>query len=144
MTKLQAPIAMVARLMLAFIFIIEGWSKLGNYEGTVQYMENHGVWGALLPLVVLTELGGGLLIACGFQSRVAALALSGFCVLTAVLFHSDFSDLNELIQFNKDIAIAGGFLALVAFGAGGWSIDALQSRRTTAPLSGPDTLEHQR
>ena len=106
-------------------------------------MENHGVPGLLLPLVILTELGGGLLIVCGFQARLAALALSGFCTLTALLFHGDLTDLNELIHFNKDIAIAGGFLVLVAFGAGGWSLDALQAR-CAATLSSPsDALEPQ-
>jgi putative oxidoreductase len=128
MIKLQAPLSLVARLLLAFIFIVEGWSKIGYYEGTVQYMENHGVPGVLLPLVILTELGGGLLIACGFQTRLDALALGGFCVLTAILFHRNVEDIGEFIHFNKDLAIAGGFLLLAAFGAGSWSIDALQSR----------------
>jgi len=128
MIKLQAPLSFAARLMLAFIFIVEGWSKIGYYEGTVQYMENHGVPGMLLPLVILTELGGGLLIACGFRTRLAALALGGFCVLTAILFHRNIADISEFIHFNKDLAIAGGFLLLAAFGAGDWSIDALQSR----------------
>jgi putative oxidoreductase len=141
MTRLQAPVAFLARLMLAFIFIAEGWSKLDDYDGTVQYMESHGVPGMLLPLVILTELGGGLLVACGFRSRLAALALSGFCILTAVLFHTGFADFNELIHFNKDIAIAGGFLVLVAFGAGSWSIDALLARRAAARSSLSGVLE---
>jgi len=128
MSRLQAPLSLAARLMLAFIFIVEGWSKIGYYEGTVQYMENHGVPGALLPLVILTELGGGLMIASGFQTRLAALALGGFCVLTAILFHRNIEDVSEFIHFNKDIAIAGGFLLLAAFGAGRWSIDALLLR----------------
>ena len=80
---------------------------------------------------------------CGFQSRLAALALTGFCILTALLFHTNFADANELIQFNKDIAIAGGFLALVAFGAGGWSLDALQARRAATPSSPSDAVEPQ-
>ena len=133
MTKLQAPLSLAARFLLAFIFIVEGWSKIGYYEGTLQYMENHGVPGELLPLVILTELGGGLLIACGFQTRLAALALGGFCILTAALFHRNIADVSEFIQFNKDLAIAGGFLLLVSFGAGGWSIDAIRARR--APSS---------
>jgi len=128
MTKLQAPLSLAARLMLSFIFIVEGWSKIGYYEGTVQYMENHGVPGMLLPLVILTELGGGLMIAFGFQTRLAALALGGFCILTAILFHRNIGDISEFIHFNKDLAIAGGFLLLVAFGAGRWSMDALLSR----------------
>ncbi|WP_201837106.1 DoxX family protein [Microvirga zambiensis] len=129
MNRLQAPLAFAARLMLAFIFIIEGWDKIQAYEGTQQYMENYGVPGLLLPLVILTELGGGLLIAFGFQTRLAALALAGFCILTAILFHRDIADIGEFIHFNKDIAIAGGFLLLVAFGAGEWSLDAMRTRR---------------
>ena len=127
MIRLQAPLAFAARLMLAFIFIVEGWSKIGYYEGTLQYMD--GVPGLLLPLVIVTELGGGLLIAFGFQTRLAALALAGFCVLTAILFHRNIADIGEFIHFNKDLAIAGGFLLLAAFGAGGWSLDAMQLRR---------------
>lgn len=126
MNRLQAPLAFAARLMLAFIFIVEGWGKIGAYEGTLQYMENYGVPGLLLPLVILVELGAGLLIALGFQTRMAALALAGFCVLTAIIFHRNIADIGEFIHFNKDIAIAGGFLLLVAFGAGSWSVDALR------------------
>jgi putative oxidoreductase len=129
MVKLRALTAFMARLMLASIFVIEGWSKLGDYHGTVQYMEGYGVSGRLLPLAILTELGGGLLIICGFHSRLAALSLAGFCILTALLFHTNFLDLNEFIHFNKDIAIAGGFLAIVAFGAGDWSVDRVLMRR---------------
>jgi len=132
MNRLQAPLAFAARLMLAFIFIVEGWGKIGAYEGTLQYMENYGVPGLLLPLVILVELGGGLLIALGFQTRMAALALAGFCVLTAVLFHRNIADIGEFIHFTKDIAIAGGFLLLVAFGAGSWSVDAMRQRRVAA------------
>jgi len=127
-STLQAPLALAARLMLAFIFIVEGWGKIGAYEGTLQYMEDHGVPGLLLPLVILVELGGGLLIAFGFQTRLAALALAGFCVLTAILFHRDIADIGEFIHFNKDIAIAGGFLLLAAFGAGAWSLDGMRLR----------------
>ncbi|MEZ0170417.1 DoxX family protein [Microvirga sp. TS319] len=122
---LQAPVALLARLLLALIFVVEGWGKLFNYSGTLQYMDHHGVPGILLPLVILTELGGGLLVAFGFLTRVAAFALAGFCVLTALLFHGRLSDPGELIQFYKDVAMAGGFLALVAFGAGDWSVDGL-------------------
>jgi putative oxidoreductase len=129
MEILQAPVALLARLMLVFIFIIEGWEKIGNYQGTQQYMESYGVPGALLPLVILTELGAGLLVAFGLLTRLAALALAGFCVLAASFFHHDLADANEFIQFSKDIAIAGGFLAIVAFGAGEWSVDALWARQ---------------
>ena len=126
--RLQAPLALLARLLLALIFIVEGWAKLSAYSGTVQYMEQHGVPGILLPLVILTELGGGVLVALGFLTRLAAFALAGFCALTALLFHGTLSDPDELVQFYKDIAMAGGFLGLVAFGPGDWSVDGFARR----------------
>lgn len=131
--RLQAPFALLARLLLALIFVVEGWDKLFNYSGTVQYMDQHGVPGILLPLVILTELGGGLLVAFGFFTRIAAFALAGFCGLTALLFHGSLSDPNELIQFYKDVAMAGGFLGLVAFGPGDWSVDGFARRRPELP-----------
>ena len=139
--KSQAPFALLARLLLAGVFIVEGWGKVVQYSGTVQYMEQYGVPGALLPVVILTELGGGLLVAFGLLTRIAAFALSGFCLLAALLFHGALSDPNELIQFYKDIAIAGGFLGLVAFGAGEWSLDAWLARPRTRTMSPASTRE---
>jgi putative oxidoreductase len=126
MQRFQAPTALLARLFLAYIFIMEGWGKISEYAATSDYMEANDVSAKLLPLVILTELGGGVLVAGGFMTRYAAFALAGFCLLTAVLFHSDFSNLEQLINFNKNIAIAGGFLALIAFGPGAWSVDGLR------------------
>lgn len=128
MERFQAPIALLARLFLAYIFVIEGWGKIGEYAATSSYMEANGVSAALLPLVILTELGGGILVATGFMTRYAAVALAGFCLLTAMLFHTDFSDFEQVINFNKNIAMAGGFLAIVAFGPGAWSVDAWRKR----------------
>lgn len=130
MTQFQAATALLARLMLAFIFVFEAWFKISHYDATVQYMADYGVSGRLLPLAIATELGGGFLVACGFLTRFAGLALAGFCLLTAVLFHNDFGQADQLIHFYKDIAIAGGFMALVAFGPGAWSADALMAHRS--------------
>ena len=124
MTQVQAPLALVGRLLLAFMFITAGWSKIGGYAGTQEYMEAVGVPGALLPLVILVEFGGGLLVAFGLFTRLAAVALAGFCVLSALLFHWDPADQMQMISFNKNLTIAGGFLVLAAFGAGAWSLDA--------------------
>jgi len=129
MTRIQAPVALAARLMLAAIFVLEGWFKIADYDGTLRYMADHGVPGPLLPLAITMELGGGLLVAFGFLSRVSATALAGFCLLTALIFHANFGDADQLIHFYKNIAIAGGFLALAAFGPGNWSVDALRARR---------------
>ena len=127
MERLQPPIAFLARLLLAGIFVLEGWGKIAGYGGVQQYMAAHGVPGALLPLVILTELGGGLCIAVGLFTRYAAFALAGFCGLTAIFFHADFGNPDQFINFLKNLAMAGGFLALTAFGPGAWSVDAVRS-----------------
>jgi putative oxidoreductase len=115
---------LVGRILLATIFISAGWSKIGGYDGTAGYMSSMGVPGILLPLVILTELGGGLAVLVGAFTRWAALALAGFCVLAALLFHRDFTQGMNAMIFWKDLAIAGGFLFVFASGAGAYSVDA--------------------
>jgi putative oxidoreductase len=114
---------LASRVLLSAIFVIEGYSKIGGYGETAAYMQSHGVPDLLLPLVIAVELLGGLLIVVGWQTRPAAFALAGFCVLAAFLFHLDFASRNQAINFLKNLAIAGGFLALFISGPGGWSID---------------------
>jgi putative oxidoreductase len=114
------PLVLIARAMLAYIFIAEGVGKIATYADVQAYMSDHGVAPALLPLVILTELGGGLLVLFGLWARWAAIALAGFCVLTALLFHLPSG---EMIDLQKNVAMAGGFLLLARFGPGGWSID---------------------
>ncbi|KAB2914145.1 MAG: DoxX family protein [Hyphomicrobiaceae bacterium] len=116
-------LALVGRLLLAAIFIQSGWGKIGGYDATAIYMGKAGVPGTLLPLVIAVELLGGILIVIGWQTRLAAIGLAVFTVLTAVFFHMNFGDRMQTIQFMKNLAIAGGFLALAAGGAGAWSVD---------------------
>jgi putative oxidoreductase len=116
---------LLARLLLAYIFLVEGFGKLAAYSATQRYMEERGIRGSLLPSVIMTELGAGALVSIGLLTRLASLALAGFCILTALLFHADWADAEQAINFNKNIAMAGGFLVLVAAGAGAWSLDAL-------------------
>jgi putative oxidoreductase len=126
MTNAQNLFVLAGRLLLALIFIVEGWIKIADYSGTVGYMEAYGVPGILLPLVILTELGGGVLVAVGLFARYAAFALAGFAILTALFFHTDFADTANLqmVHFMKNLAIAGGFLLVTANGAGARSLDA--------------------
>jgi putative oxidoreductase len=111
--------------MLAYIFIVEGAGKIAGYAGVAEYMQAHGVDGRLLPLVILTELGGGLLVLFGLKRRWAAIWRSGFCLLTALFFHTS-SD--QAIELQKNVAMAGGFLTLAILGAGAWSLDAWRAR----------------
>lgn len=116
------------RLLLAAIFILEGWNKLRGYEAAAAYMDRYGVSGTLLPAVIALELGAGLMIAVGWQTRLAALALSLFCILAAILFHGNISDRGQLLHFEKDLTIAGGLLVLAVAGAGPWSLDGRLGR----------------
>jgi putative oxidoreductase len=120
--------ALCGRLLLVAIFLHEAWAKLAGYEAALAYMKAYGVLEALLPAAIAVELGCGLLIVVGYQTRAAALLLAGFCVATAVLFHTRLGDRNQLLHFEKDLAIAGGFLVLFAHGAGAWAIDGWRRR----------------
>jgi putative oxidoreductase len=117
-------ITLVARILIAHIFLLSGLSKLGTYADTQAYMGAMGISGILLPLVIALEIGGGLALIVGFLTRWAALALAGFCIVGAVIFHRNFSDQMQMIMFMKDFAMAGGLLLLYVHGAGPFSIDA--------------------
>ena len=121
----RARSACIGRAMLAYIFIVEGAEKIANYAGVVGYMQANGVDGRLLPLVILTELGGGLLVLTGLKTRWAAIALFGFCLLTALFFHLG---ADQTIEMQKNIAMAGGFLTLAIYGPCPWSLDAWRRR----------------
>lgn len=126
--------ALLGRIGLALIFIVSGIGKLRGYDASVAYMVAHGLPGGLLPLVIFAELGGGLAILFGFLTRWAALGLVVFSLLAAASFHNDLSDPNQKINFMKNIAIAGGFLVLAAFGPGAIALDALRNRRKRGKL----------
>ncbi len=115
--------SLTGRLFIAAIFLMAGLSKITGYEATQGYMQAIGVPGGLLPLVILTEVVGALAIIIGFKTRLVAFLLAGFSIVSALLFHLNFADQMQSILFMKNIAIAGGFLFLVANGAGYVSID---------------------
>lgn len=119
---------LAGRILLALIFVLSGWGKIGGYAGTQQYMESMGVPGVVLPLVIVAELGGGLAVAFGLFTRLAAVGLAVFTLLAAAIFHTDFANQMQYINFMKNIAIAGGFLVLATHGPGGFSIDAWRLR----------------
>ncbi|MGL4932297.1 MAG: DoxX family protein [Aeromonas sp.] len=123
MDKMKDMALLAGRVLLALMFVSAGWSKIGGYTGTQGYMEAMGVPGALLPLVILLELGGGLAIVLGLFTRTLSLLLAGFCVAAAVLFHYQPADQMQMIMFMKNLSVAGGFLALAAAGAGAFSLD---------------------
>lgn len=123
MSNIQTLSAPVGRVLIAAIFLMAGLNKISAYSGTAGYMEAMGVPGILLPLVIVLEVAGGLAIIAGWQTRLAAGALAGFSVLSAIIFHADFADQTQTIMFMKNIAIAGGFLFLIASGPGAYALD---------------------
>jgi putative oxidoreductase len=119
---------LTGRVFLAALFLLSGIGKLSAYSGTATYMAAVGVPGALLPLVIGLEIGGALAIIVGWQTRIAAVLLAGFTLLSALIFHTHFADQTQMIMFWKNVAIAGGFLLLVAHGAGPLSLDARSAK----------------
>jgi len=115
--------APIGRLLISFIFLMSGLNKISNYANTSGWMESMGVSSSLLPLVIIIEILAAIAIIVGWKTKIAAFLLAGFCVLSGLIFHNDFSNQIEMIMLMKNFAIAGGFLILVANGPGNFSLD---------------------
>ena len=123
MNQLQTIATPMARILISFMFVTSGFSKVSGYAATQGYMEAMGVPGELLPLVIAVELLGGLAVMLGWKTRFAAFLLAGFSLLSALLFHANFGDQMQMIMFMKNISIAGGFLMIVSLGGGAFTLD---------------------
>jgi putative oxidoreductase len=122
--------ALIGRVLIAMPFLLSGIGKIAAPAATQGYITSAGL---PLPLVayaiaVVIEVGGSVLLLLGIKTRLAALAMAVFTIATAVAFHADFADQNQMIHFLKNVMIAGGLLQLTAFGAGAFSIDARLNR----------------
>jgi len=127
----------LGRLLIAVIFVFAGFGKITAPEATQGYIASVGLplpWLGYL-LAVLIEAGGGVLLLIGYQTRLVALVLALFSTATAVIFHNNFADQNMMIHFLKNIAMAGGLLQIVAFGAGGFSVDNWRGADRLVPAS---------
>ena len=114
---------LTGRVLISGVFLLSGFNKIGNYDVTVGWMESFGLPGFLLIPAIILEILAPILIIIGYQTRIAAGALSLFCLATAIIFHTDFSDQMQFIAFMKNLALAGGFLFLVVNGAKGYCLD---------------------
>ncbi len=119
-------LALAGRILIAAIFILSGVAKAADPASTIGYISAAGLPFPQLAFVgaVLVELGGGVALVLGYRTRIVALALAIFSVLTAIGFHSALADQNQFIHFFKNIAMAGGLLQVVTFGGGRFSLDA--------------------
>jgi putative oxidoreductase len=132
----QRYLPVIGRYMLAVIFVFSGWGKIAGFEGTVGFMAAKGLPlpQLLLPVAILIELGGGLALMLGWKARWAALVIFLFCIPTTLVFHNFWAlppeqAQGQMLHFLKNLALMGGLLYVVAFGAGAFSLDGLRRRR---------------
>jgi putative oxidoreductase len=133
MTSLtQSGALLVARLLLGLLFVVAGLGKLGGVDGFAAYMASGGIPAALAWPVILFEILGGLALIAGIQTRAVALALGAFCIASGVLYHFDPADQMQMTSFLKNLALAGGYLALAVAGPGRYAVDARLGRHAVA------------
>ncbi|MEZ5708397.1 MAG: DoxX family protein [Blastomonas sp.] len=141
MHLLAPPAALIGRILISLIFILAGAAKLGDIAGTDAYIQSVGLPAGLALPAALFELIGGVCILLGFLVRPMALLLSGFCIVTALFFHNDFANQMQMTMFLKNIALAGGFLILFAYGNMAYSFDSLRNRRKTEKADAQSRIE---
>lgn len=115
---------LVARILMAIIFIMAGLGKTADVAGFAGYMASGGIPAFLAWPVILFEILGGLAILIGYQTRIVALALAAFSVLSGAMFHFVPADQMQMTMLFKNLAMAGGYIALALYGAGSLSVDA--------------------
>ena len=123
---------LAGRILIGAPFLMSGLGKLAAYGATVGYIASVGLPAPPLAFAgsVAVEIGGGLLLMAGLRARLVALVLAAFSIATAVFFHHNFADQNQMIHFLKNVMLAGGLLQIAAFGAGAWSLDARETSTT--------------
>ena len=124
-------VLLAGRLLLAWIFVHEGFSLAMNFDAASSSMAKLGVPASALMATIALQLLAGTAIAIGWYAQLGAAALGMFCLVTAMLFHTNFAVRNELLHFEKDLAIAGGMFVLMVRGAGCWSVDSLRRTKST-------------
>lgn len=126
-----------ARVLMSILFLLSGLGKITAVAATQAYMTAYGVPGPLLWPAAALEIGSGVLLLLGLGLRPLGLVLAGWCLLTALIFHTAFADQNQTINFLKNLTMAGGFLLLAERGAPTFGLDGLLSSRRKPPARGP-------
>lgn len=132
MSQYQDVTALIARVLLGALFLVAGLGKLGDVQGFAGYMASGGIPAFLAWPAVLFEIFAGAALLVGFQTRLTALALAAFCLVTGALYHFVPADQMQMTMFMKNTALAGGYLALAGLGAGRFALDARRSRAAAA------------
>ena len=125
MTNSTSVQLLIARILLAFIFVMAGFNKLTGIDGTAGYIASTGLPAATLLAwaAAIFELAAGIFLVIGFQTRITAYLLALFCLFTGYWFHFDPSDQMQFISFMKNVGLAGGYIALAIAGPGIYSVD---------------------
>ena len=118
-------VELIGRILLSALFLIEGIGKISMQEDVMMYMENYGIPGILFIPAVILEILFPLLLIVGYKTKLAAFVMALFTFTVAIIFHTDFSDGMQLVFFLKDLAIAGGFMIIIAYGSNKFSLDHL-------------------
>ena len=116
-------IDLLARISISLLFLINGYFKIVNYDGTMEWIESFGLPGSLIIPAIILEIIAPILLIVGYKTKLAAAALGLFCLATAIIFHNDFGNQTQLTAFLKNIALMGGFLFLFMNGAKDLSLD---------------------
>ena len=116
-------VELVGRIFLSALFLIEGFGKISNQENVIMYMEDYGVPEILFVPATVLEILFPLLLIVGYRTKWAAAVMALFTFTVAIIFHTDFTEGMQMMFFLKDIAIAGGFMIVVAHGPGKISLD---------------------
>jgi len=114
---------LIGRILISSLFLFSAFSKLLNINGTMGWMEGYGVPGFLVYPALLIEIILPILVIIGYNAKVSSGILASFCLVTAFVFHFDFSDQMQLISFLKNIGLAGGFLFILVNGTKDWSVE---------------------
>jgi putative oxidoreductase len=129
--NVPAPVVVIARILLALMFVLAGFSKFANLEGTAGYVASGGLPlpGVVAFLTAVLELVGGIALIVGFQARIVALVMALFTIAASLLFHNFWAmpadqQFMQQLMFMKNLSVAGGLLMVFALGAGPASLDA--------------------
>ena len=117
---------LLGRIFISLLFLMNGYFKISNYNGTLEWMEGYNVPSILLTPAIILEFAAPILIIIGYRTKIAAFLLTTFCITTALIFHTDFSSQIQITSFLKNIGLAGGFLFIVVNGAKKFSFDNIK------------------
>jgi putative oxidoreductase len=115
-------IDLIGRIFISALFLLSAYNKIISIDGTIGWMEGFGIPGLLLYPSIILEIVLPFFIIIGYQARLSAGILAAFCLITAFIFHYDFTNQMETISFLKNLGLSGGFLFIVANGTRDWSI----------------------